>query len=416
MRIALLVILLFGSFTTLCTAQSAQQTLTLAAALAQANARNPEVIAAQKQVDVARAAFTAAAPNPLQIQAAQGATQDVPQGLGALQTFTAEAAQEFSPALGAQRRAAGSGVRIAQAQFCAVQRDVGQRVIAAYYGLASAQAAVAAAQQNVSNAQEFQKSARLRARVGAAGSFELLRAQVESRRVQTDLLRAQAAARIAQIGLNVLIGQPSGMQTAVQLTPSPVSTPDIKALYARASRIDPLIAQYRAAVDQALAEQRAAQLQRAPSIGLQGGYLFQRAPGAGGAVSRGPTASVTLSLPLIDFGTIRGTVEGAQARESVAQAQLQGRTAWLESELSQDVVDLESAQARLSFSRASLSQAQEGLRLAQFGYSRGALGVLDVFSARNELAAAQAEVTQAAAVQAAAYARLQLITGASELP
>lgn len=416
MKIALLAALLMGSVTALGRAQSPQSTLTLAVALAQANARNPEVTAAQKQVDVARAALTAAAPNPLQVQAAQGATQDVPQGLGPLQTFTAGAAQEFSPALGAQRKAAGSGVQIAQAQFVAVQRDVDQRVIAAYYGLASSQAVVAAAEQSVSNAQELEKSARLRARVGAVGGFEVLRAQVELRRVQTDFLRAQASARVAQIGLNVLLGQPPNTQTVVQLSPSGISPPDAEALYAQASRIDPLIAQYRAAVDQAIAEKQAAQLQRAPSVGLQAGYLFQRAPAVGGAISRGPTASVTLSLPLVDFGTVRGAVKEAQARQSVAQAQLQGRAAALGGELSQDVVDLESAQARLSFSKVSLTQAQEGLRLAQFGYSRGALGVLDVFSARNELAAAQAEVTQASADQAAAYARLQLITGAPVSP
>lgn len=396
--------------------QVAVQMLTLAAALAQASARNPEIVAARKEVAVARAVLTSAAPNPLQIQAAQGTTQDVPRGLGALQTFTAGASQVFSPTIAAQRSVAGSGVRIAQARFLTIQRNVGQRVIAAYYGLASAQAAVVATQQSVANARELEKSARLRAHVGAVGAFEVLRAQVELRRVQTDLLRARAGAHIAQIALDVLLGQPSGMQNTVQLTPHAVSTPDIETLFVRARQIDPLIAQYRAAADRATAQQRAAELQRLPSLGLQAGYLFQRAPGAGGAVSRGPTASVTLSLPLIDFGTIRGAVKEAQARESIAQAQIQGRAASLESEVSQDVVDLESAQDRLSYSKTSLSQAREGLRLAQFGYSRGALGVLDVFSARNELAAAQAEVTQAAADQAAAYARLQLITGATISP
>lgn len=416
MRMLCLLLAMVGSVTALARAQSATPTLTLAAALAEANARNPEVIAARYQIDVARAALTATAPNPLQLQAGQGATQDVPKGLGPLQTFTAGASQEFSPALGAQRRAAGSGVQITQAQFATVQRDVDQRVVAAYYGLASAQAVVTAAQQSVSNAQQLENSARVRARVGAVGNFEVLRAQVELRRAQTDLQRAQLNQRTAEIGLNVLLGRSSGAETTVELAPSTIAMPNVEALYARAQRIDPQIAQFRAAIDQAIALARAARLQRAPSLGLQGGYLFQRAPSSGGAISRGPTASVTLSLPLIDFGTIRGAVREAQARLFVAQAQLEGRNAGLRGEILQDVADLESAQSRLSFSKTSLTLAQQGLQLAQFGYNRGALGVLDVLSARNELAAARSEVTQASADLGAAVARLQLVTGVPVSP
>lgn len=409
MRILLLTLALLGGITLPAMAQSVP--LTLAAALAEANARNPEILAAQQQVNVARAALTSAAPSPLQLQAGPGTTQDVPNGLGTIQTFTASATQEFSPALGVQRRAGAYGVQVAQAQFAGVQRDVDQRVVTAYYGLASAQAVTVAAQQSVSNAQQLEQSARVRARVGAVGSFEVLRAQVELRRTQTDLLRAQAAQRSAQIALNVLLARAPGIQTAAELASPEVSLPDIDALYAKAATIDPDVAQYRAAIKQAIAQQSAARLQRAPTLGLQGGYFFQRAPGAGGAITRGPTASVTVSLPFIDFGTIRGAVREAQAREAAAQAQLQGRTLSLQGEIMQDVADLESAQARLSFSKASLAQAQEGVRLAQFGYSRGALGVLDVLSARNELAAAQSEVTRSSADLASAVARLQLITG-----
>lgn len=417
MRRLLLCCLLAGNVTAVGRAQSAPvQTLTLSVALREANARNAEVLTAYHAIDIARGALTQAAPPPLQIQGAPGITQDVPQGLGTLQTFTAGASQQFSPAIGAQRRAAASGVSVAQAQFAAVQRDVDQRVVTAYYALASAQAVVIAAQQSVVNAQQLERSAALRARVGAVGSFEVLRAQVERRRAQTDLLRAQAGAATQRIGLNVLLGRVANAPTNVELVPTPIGAPNLDALYAKAAAIDPLLAQFRASLDQAIAQARAAQLQRAPSVGLQGGYFFQRAPGSNGTISRGPTASMTLSFPLLDFGTIRGAVLEAQAREAVAQAQLQGRDAQLHAELAQDVTQIESAQARVAFSRVSLSQAQQGLRLAQFGYQRGALGVLDVLSARNELAAAQSEVTQASADLGAAVARLQLVIGVPVSP
>lgn len=390
--------------------------LSLPAALAEADARNPDVLAAGHQIDVARAILTQTAPSPLSAQATQSSTQDVPQGLGALQTFSAGASQEFSPALGAQRRAAGSGISIASAQFAATRRDVDLRVITTYYGLASATAVVAAARESLANARQTVQSAQLRAKVGAVGSFEVLRATVESRRAEADLLRAQSSERSARIALNVLLGRPVEEPTVVALVAGAPASSDLETLFDSARLIDPLVAQYRATADQAIASARAARLGHLPTIAVNAGYLFQRAPDRGGVVSRGPTGGVTLSVPLFDYGTIRGAVREARAREDVANAQLDGRTAQLHGEIAQDVADIESARARVSFSQESLSQAREGLRLAQFGYDRGALGTTDVLLARNELAAAQSESTQASADLAASIARLNLIVGASTTP
>ena len=389
----------------------AQTVLTLAAALAQADAGNPEIAAARGGVDAARAQLAQAAPTPLQVDAAQGITQDTPGGLGTLQTFSVGASQELSPAQGAQRRAATSAVDVAQAQFAATRRDVFQRVVTAYYALASAAAVVSAAQQGVHNANTLENGAALRARVGEVGSFEVLRTQVELRRVQSDLLRAQATQRTAEIALNVLLGRTPETQTEVTLGAPPSASGDVAALYAKAASIDPGIAQFRAAIDQALAQQRAARLQRVPSLGLAGGYLFQRAPGAGGIFSRGPTAELSLSMPLLDYGTISGAVHEARAKEAIAQAELRGRDAQLRADIERNVVEIESDRARADFAAQSLDMARRALALAQFGYDHGALGVLDVLSARNQFAAAQSELTQASAELAASVARLKLTVG-----
>ncbi|TAM56228.1 TolC family protein [bacterium] len=416
MKHALLAVVLALGLSSPGGAQPASQILTLATALAEANAHNPDVLAARSSVQAAQAGLEQAVPQPLQIEVSQGVTRDVPQGLGTLQTFTAGVSQQLSPALGAQRRAAASGVAVAQAQYAVAERGVDQRVIASYYALASAQAAVAAARLSVDNAQELERSAGTRARVGDVGRFEVLRAQVETRRAQTDLLRAQAGEAVARIALNVLLGRAADAPATVQLSAPPASLSDVQGLYAEAAQLDPLLAQYRAAIDQASAQARAAQLRRLPAIGLQGGYLFQRAPGAAGATSVGPLVGVTLTLPLIDYGAVRGAIREARAGEKLARALYVGRDGQLRGELSEASAQIGSAQARLEFSDVSLKQAREGLRLAQFGYERGALGVLDVLSARNELASAQSEVTQATADLAAAVASLRLMIGVPVTP
>ncbi|MDQ2680092.1 MAG: TolC family protein [Candidatus Eremiobacteraeota bacterium] len=390
---------------------SARGGLTLPDALREARANNLEINAARRSVDVARAMETQAVPAPLEAQAASGSTQDVPAGLGTLQTFSIGASQQLSASTPALHQAAAAAVAVAQGQSDATERDVEQRVVTSYFALASAQAVLSANLQSVANAQSIEDSAQLRARVGAVGSFEVLRAQVELRRAQTDVLRASAAVRNAAVNLDLLLGRSLDASPTVVLIPASPQVVDLNALFNRAELIDPLLAQFRASVDQAVAQARAARLQRIPSLGVSGGYLFQRAPKTA-AISRGPTAAITLSFPVLDYGTINGAVREAQARAAVADAQIRGRDAQLHGELSKEAFDIESAQARLSFSRVSLTQAQEGLRLAQFGYQKGALGVLDVLSARSELSAARSEVTQASADLGAAIARLQLTVGA----
>lgn len=402
-------------------AGAAAQTLDLAVALQEADQRNPEVIAATQAVDIARAVVLQAAQPPLQAQSGPGLTSDVPLGLGQLQTFSVGASQQFSPTVGAARSVASSGVQIALGQYNATRRDVEQRVVTAYYGLGSAQAVVTAAQQNLTNARQLERTARERVRVGDVGSFEVLRATVERRRAETAVATAQASERTSRIGLNALLGRNLAQPMSVALPTTSSQPSDIDVLFTQAQRVDPQVAQLRATIAQSAAQERVARSQRAPSVGVGAGYLFQRALGSSGTANRGAassglTAALTLSLPVLDNGTIRGAVREAQARQTVARSQLRGRSAQLRAELASDVTVIASAQERLTFSRTSLAQARDALRLAQFGYTRGALGVLDVLSARNELAAAQADETQAAADLGAAVARLRLTIGAPITP
>jgi len=389
------------------------ETLTLSQAIAEADARNPEVLAAQQAIEIDRARLQQVAPQPLTIQGGSSIGPDAPGGLGRLETLSAAGSQQF-PAAGALAAARGistAGIGISSAQLQFTRRDVQRRVINAYYALASAQAQGRAAQQNVSTTQDLLRSAELRKRAGAVGQFEVLRANVELRRAQTDLLRAQASQRSSAIILNTLIGR-FGSTTAevVQLKATPIAEQDEQTLFAHASSIDPTIAQLNATVEQSNARARLAQSQRAPAFSANAGFQVQRAP-INGMTSRGPTAGIAVSLPVIDYGTIKGAVREAQAAGAYAQALLSSRRVQIRSDVSQAVSDVQSSRARESFAAASLSQAEESLRIAQFGYRQGALGTLDVLAARNALSNARADSDQASADFAAAIARLQILIG-----
>ena len=388
-------------------------TLTLSQAIAEADARNTEILAATQAIEIDRARLQQVAPQPLVVGGGPTLGIDVPGGLGTLQTLNAGASQQLPSAgsLAAGRRVATAGIAITTAQLQFTKRDVERRVINAYYALASAQAQGRAAQQNVATTQDLLRSSELRKRAGAVGQFEVLRANVELRRAQTELLRAQAAERTAAIILNTLIGRfGSTNAESVQLNAVPLSYQDEQSLFTRAASVDPTVAQLHASLEQADARVRLAQSQRAPSFSANAGFQIQRAP-VNGMTSRGPTAGISMNLPLLDYGTIKGAVREAEASGAYAQAQLNSRNVQIRSEVSQAVADVQSSRARQSFATASLQQAEQSLKIAQFGYRQGALGTLDVLAARNALSNARADYDQASADLAAAIARLQLLVG-----
>ncbi|MBC5810889.1 MAG: TolC family protein [Candidatus Eremiobacteraeota bacterium] len=411
-RFALVVLLAINFSPQSAVAQPAP-VFSLTEAIAEAESKNPDIVAAQRAIDIDRARLQQAAQPPLQLQAGPSVGLDVPGGVGTVQTISAAVFQQFtaSGSLPAARSVASAGIVIASALLQATRRDVQRRVINTYYALASSQAQVVAARQNVATGEELLRSAELRKRAGAVGQFEVLRANVELRRSQTDLLRAEAAERVESIRLSALIGRADNLRSqpvAVKIVPFPES--DERSLFDRAAAIDPTVAQLRATVDQAEARARLAQAQRAPSIGINAGFQILRAP-INGRTSFGPTAGLALTVPLFDYGTIKGAVREAQAASAYARAQLDSRIVQVRTEIAQAVADVQSARVRQSFTAASLQQAEESLRVAQFGYRQGALGTLDVLAARNALSNARADSDQALADLAASIARLQLNVG-----
>lgn len=421
-------------------AQTLAMPLTLGDAIAEAVARNPGVIAAVRQVDVARALRKQAAPAPLQLMPAFSLTPDVPGGIGTLQTASAAISQQFLPsgALSATRSQADLGVTAAGFGVAASRRDIALRTASNFYTLAGAQATVDVARQNVASSEELVRSARLRARAGAIGGFEVLRATVELRRVQSDLLRAQATQNTQRVALNTLLGRapdapttvaqpplslpapasPSAQPSSALLAPltavsqSDVAASDTAALAAQAVAADPLLQQLQAQISAQAARARASAALRRPALALGVGYQVARALRSG-EIFGAPVLTSGVSIPIFDRGTISGAVGEAQAQQTVLEAQAQGRSREVQAEVATAIADISASQARLQFAQTSRTQAEQGLRIAQFGFRQGALGSLDVLSAKNAAVSARGEERQAADDLAAAQARLRIVLGVS---
>lgn len=387
--------------------------LPLDAVLREANVRNPDLIAARSLVVSAQARVAQAARAPLQFIVQPAITEDVPGGVGRLQQFAAGLSQQVSPGIRFARAVAAYDVTLARGLAEATSRDVRVRIVEGYYALSATQTRITAAEQNVRSANDLVTIARLRERAGAVGGFEVLRVTVELRRAQSELAQARASLRQNAIALGALVGRAVDPAATLPIdAQSGVGTTlDAAKAVERALTRDPTSAQLRATLARSNAQLDAARAQRRPALSVNAGYLVQRTPNAGNRTSRGVTASLGVSFPVVDFGTIRGAELEARANATTARAQIAGRELQLRASIAAAREAIESSRSRLEFAGESLRQADKGLQIAQFGFRQGALGTLDIISARTAATTARTERDQARGEYAASVAKLRILLG-----
>ena len=192
------------------TAPPAALPASLPDALKLADARRPELAAAQKQVDAAEsrvsAAHAAYAPQVYGV-----AMADLSAGAGVGRNGYTVGLTASLPLLdGGQRRAdvSGAAVRLsrARADAQAARQDVDQQVASAWLTLQTASALVPAASAGVSAAQEGYTLAALRYNAGKSVAAERLDALAALTRAQGTLAQAKAEVAMARAALQAALG------------------------------------------------------------------------------------------------------------------------------------------------------------------------------------------------------------------
>ncbi len=384
--------------------------LTLDVVLREADVRNPDLLAARSLIVSAQARVAQAARTPLQFIVQPAITQDVPGGVGRLQQFAAGLSQQVSPGIKFARAVAAYDVMLARNFAEAAARDVRIRIVEGYYALSATQTRISAAERNVQSANDLVTIARLRERAGAVGGFEVLRVTVELRHAQGELAQARSSLRQNAITLGALVGRAVDPAATLSIDSGVDTTLDAATVELALAR-DPTSAQLRATLARSNAQLDAARAQRRPALSLNAGYLVQRAPDSGNRISSGATASLGVSFPVVDFGTIRGVESEARANATTSLAQLAGRELQLRASIAAAREAIESSRTRLDFSDESVRQADKGLRIARFGFRQGALGTLDIIAARTTATTARTERDQARGDHAAAIAKLRILLG-----
>jgi outer membrane protein len=293
---------------------------------------------------------------------------------------------------------------LAQAQYDLLdaQRTEREKTIGLYYDALTAVATVNLRAQDVAAAQSDLRAAQLRFKAGDAPRLDVVRARVALANAEAAADSARVDEANAESALSVETGVPSENLLVLQnaeLAAPPPADPQKAVARALAQRSDYLSAQQ--AVHAETAAVKLAQRGVLPAVSLSAGYT--RGYDSGVLVS-GPSANVTLSIPLSHAAAARIAAERArldQARYKAAALQRSITVAVSSAARSytQSVRAVESA-------RRARAAAEQELHATEIGYRNGASSSLDLADARRTYT--QAALAEVAALYAQARAAATL--------
>ena len=378
------------------------QTLTLESALQNAFAGNPDLAAAQWEIDIAQGGRQQAGliPNPV-------ASWDAEDTRRSTRTTTVKLSQTLE--LGGKR---GARIEVASRAQDAAAQELEQRrnllraeVIDGFYGALWAQERLELAQRSMALAERGLVIANGRVTAGKASPVEATRAQVQVSQIRLERSRAEigvsdAYRRLAAITGSATIGFERVEAGAVNTPALPSATQLLARLESTAElRLAQLQIQQR---DAGLGLEKA---QRIPDLDISIGSQYD-------ASVRERVNLVGVSMPIPLFNRNQGNVLAAsrradQARDLRNATELRLRT---ETRQALDLWATANSEVR-AFNQVILPAAQSAVDSATRGFEMGKFNFLDVLDAQRTLIAARTQYLAARAQATDAWVRIERIYG-----
>ena len=305
---------------------------------------------------------------------------------------------------GGQRQASAQSARdlliSALATRDATVQSLFLAALQAFYNAQATQAAVLAAQEAETAANESLAAAQLRHEVGVGTPADRLQAQTAASQARLNRQRADGEARNALGSLAAAMGFPA--QTALKLAPLLAPLPASLQIAQVQQDIDALIASalaQRADLQAAEASLRAAEAsidvvrgQGRPSLSLSAGPAWQR---MSGETARTDSIGLTLNVPIFSGFETTYRVRAAQAQRDARAAQRDRLRDQVALEVWRAYQNLGVAAQTVATTQDLLASAEQSARVALGRYKAGVGTVLDLLTAQSALASARLQGIQA---------------------
>src|SRR4051812_35400366 len=307
--------------------------------------------------------------------------------------------------------AADENIRASRGEYADIQRQQTVALYSAYYDLVAAQEKQRISSETAGLFQKTIDAVERRLQAGDIARSEVARIRVDALRAQNDARLAQAERQKAQSLLGYMIGaeREAARITAVDGWPEiSAISPGFDIDQALAGRADVQAAQARVA-----AADRNRELARASRTrDITGSAQFQHFP----SDFSNNTFGLGVSIPLFTNYYFEGEIRRAEVELQSARDNLERVRALALGEIAKSRADLDAAMERVQRFRETLSQeAQRAAEGAEFAYSKGAIGVLDLLDARRQLYATRLDASNTLAEYAKSLAAWQAAISAAEI-
>ncbi|MFM7024744.1 MAG: TolC family protein [Limnohabitans sp.] len=363
----------------------------------QAARKNPDVLAAQRAFDAARADVRTADRAPAPVLSTGVSSIDLRNGSGSFWTqkrldksLGMDWTWERGNKRGLRTEAAERAARAAAAD--SLDMKVIQQIgaLGAFYDLLAAQERLQTLEALADSAHTLARTADLRLKAGDLSAQETARTRIEAERAAADLQLARLTHQQAMQTLASWTGQhvPAGGWHAQGDWPRSLptqDTTDIEALVEQ--RPDVTAARERLAAAEATLQGAQALNRTDPTLGA----TFDHYPD-GEKTNR--LLAVRISIPLNGFSRFEGEIGRALAQKDQAQDLLDKTRIQARAELLNLHQAWQSQSERLQgYEARILPQAEQVAAQAELAYSKGGLSLTDLLDARRTLRATQLEAT-----------------------
>lgn len=288
-----------------------------------------------------------------------------------------------------QKDVARVDIALAQAEVAEAERQLAGVVTAEVYRLLVIDRQIQSRSELISVEEKLAKATRDRMRAAEVSELDVNTVKLDLQRLaqERSFLHSQRLSLL--VTLNTLIGKPAYAPLAInEHLPEADTLPSQKQLLTRAFQVRPDLRSARLIADRAQAEKALARAQRWEdwNLGLginQDRLAIEGAPSQ--AIDRTIGFSLTIPLPL--FNKNQGLIAEAQANADRSRVRIEALRLTIASEIASAHTEAENLQQLVAqYREGLLPVSARNVQLAQQGYRRGQISIIEVVQAQRQLA------------------------------
>jgi outer membrane protein len=318
---------------------------------------------------------------------------------------------------GADASAASAAERSAEAGITNAKFQVQLLTTQAYLDALAAKQTVAVRISSVRRAMEQLKVSMAKLRAGSTTRSDSLRSEVNLGNARVQLINAEIQQATTEASLGRLTGAAGRVEPVDDSTYYAVQVIDTTGLRAEAQANSPQVQSAEASIDQARAQRKAAYSAYSPTLTLSGnyGYNGSRDPDVGDPLDMFNSRSATLGLswPLFNRFQREQTVVTRDVALDNAEATAAEAHRQVDASMTQRLVEMVAARARISITQSSVQAATEDLRVVGERYRLGAATIVDLLTSQEALTQAEVDAVNARFDYLRAKAQIEALIGRS---